>query len=147
MRNYIIITKAQADSIRGRHGIYSAIEPVELPDGNFMVPERCIDDPDLKEVKSKLQEYVRPAKTNVQDIEDLPKDGKQIYKDRIYKYSEDKEGGYNGLVIATKDFTVTKDQKILDRNFFIFTEKTIMGRLRKTMRRLLNRIKTRLSYK
>ena len=147
MRNYIIITKAQADSIRGRHGRYSAIEPVELPDGNFMVPERCIDDPDLKEVKSKLQEYVKPSKTNVQDIEDLPKRGKQIYKDRIYKYSEDKENSYDGLVIATKDFTVTKDHKILDRNFFIFTEKTIMGRLRKTMRRLLNRIKTRLSYK
>jgi len=147
MRNYIIITKAQADSIRGRHGRYSAIEPVELPDGNFMVPERCIDDPDLKEVKSKLQEYVRPSKTNVQDIRDLPKAGEPIKRGYIYKCNPENEDEYSGLVIAVKDFIITKDQKILDRNFFLFTEKTIMGKIRKTIRRLLNRIKTRLSYK
>ena len=120
MRNYIIITKEQAEQIRGRHGRYSAIEPVELPDGNFMIPERCIYDPDLKEVKSKLQEYVKPSKTNVQDIEDLPKEGKLIRKNAIYLYNEDKEDGFHGLVIATKDFSMTKDQKILDNKFFIY---------------------------
>ena len=106
MRNYIIITKAQADSIRGRHGRYSAIEPVELPDGNFMVPERCIDDPDLKEVKSKLQEYVKPSKTNIQDIRDLPKAGEPIKRGSIYKCNPENEDEYSGLVIAVKDSTM-----------------------------------------
>ncbi|HUX56347.1 MAG TPA: hypothetical protein VMV77_05205 [Bacteroidales bacterium] len=106
MRNYIIITKEQADEIRGRHGRYSAIEPVELPDGNFMVPERCIDDPDLKEVKSKLQEYVKPSRANVQDIRNLPKVGEPIKQGAIYKCVPDKEDEYSGLVIAVKDSTM-----------------------------------------
>lgn len=101
MRNYIIISKEQAEQIRGRHGKYSAIEPVPSPDGNYLVPERCLDDPDLQEIKAKIEQTIKPDRTNVQDILDLPEVGQPIEKDRIYRY--DNEDGFPPLVIARQD--------------------------------------------
>jgi hypothetical protein len=103
MRNYIIITKEQADVIRGRHGKYSAIEPVLSPDGNYLVPERCLDDSDLSDVKNTIENMIQPANTNVQDIEDLPEVGLLVTKDKIYKY--DNDDGFPPLVIARQDHT------------------------------------------
>ena len=97
--SHIILTKEQADAIRGRHGIYSAVEPVPTPDGKYIVPEACLSDKDLAEIKTTLESYVTP--TNVQEITDLPDIGQQCLKDVIYKYSEgDIDTGYNGLVIC-----------------------------------------------
>lgn len=96
--SHIIISKEQADAIRGNHGIYSAIEPMLLPDGKFIVPEECLGDIDLVEVKSALESYVTP--TNVQEITDLPDVGVQCLKDIIYKYSEGNFEGYSGFVIC-----------------------------------------------
>lgn len=97
--SHLIINKAQADAIRGNHGKYSAIEPVPTPDGKYIVPEACLSDKDLAEIKTTLESYVTP--TNVQEITDLPDIGQQCLKDVIYKYSEgDIDTGYNGLVIC-----------------------------------------------
>lgn len=101
MRNYIIITKEQAEQIRGRHGKYSAIEPVPSPDGNYLVPERCLDDPDLKDIKIRIEETIHPDRSNVQDILDLPEVGQAVEKDRIYRYGND--DGFPPLVIARQD--------------------------------------------
>jgi len=101
MRNYIIITKEQAEQIRGRHGKYSAIEPVPSPDGNYLVPERCLDDPDLQDIKAKIEGAIEPDRKNVQDILDLPEIGEPVEKDRIYKY--EKDDGFPPLVIARQD--------------------------------------------
>jgi hypothetical protein len=121
MRNYIIITKEQAEQIRGRHGRYSAIEPVPSPDGNYLVPERCLDDPDLKDIKDKIQLLIQPAKANVQDIEDLPEMGQAIVKDKIYRFESD--DGFPPLVIARQDHTRTEhDPKIIPALFSFFRE-------------------------
>ncbi len=88
MRNYIIISKKQADKVRGRHGKYSALEPVEFPDGRYGIPARCIDDPEFADIKKTLEEYQRGE---VQEIVDLQKkieefhleQGTYVYKDKV----------------------------------------------------------------
>lgn len=123
MRNYIIISKEQADAIRGRHGKYSAIEPVPSPDGNYLVPERCLDDPDLKDIKMTIQNCVEPDKKNVQDIEDLPEMGQPVLKDKIYRY--ECNDGFPPLVIARQDHIRTEhDPKIIPALFSFFRENT-----------------------
>jgi len=37
MNEHIILTSEQAQSIRGRYGSYSAIEPVLTPDNNYII--------------------------------------------------------------------------------------------------------------
>ena len=76
--SHIVIDKTQADAIRGRHGKYSAIEPIATPDGRFIVPEACLSDADLAEIKLTLESYVTP--TNVQEITDLPDVGVECMK-------------------------------------------------------------------
>jgi hypothetical protein len=82
MSNHIIITESHANVIRGSYGKYSEIDPVPIPDGNFIIPERCLSDADLAEAKAKIES----ASGEVQDIIDLPDSG-TIEKDRIYKYN------------------------------------------------------------
>ena len=121
MRNYIIITKEQAEQIRGRHGRYSAIEPVPSPDGNYLIPERCLDDPDLQDIKAKIEEAIEPDRKNVQDIEDLPAVGQPIVKDKIYRY--DSNDSFPPLVIARQDHIRTEhDPKIIPALFSFFRE-------------------------
>ena len=96
--SHIIIDKVQADAIRGNHGIYSAVEPVPTPDGRYIVPEACLSDADLAEVKTALEGYVTP--TNVQEIKDLPDVGEECLKDALYKYSDEDITLYSGLVIC-----------------------------------------------
>ncbi len=56
MAAILILTKEQAERIKGNYGRYSALEPIPLPDGNFMLPEDCLSDPDLKDAWPRLQE-------------------------------------------------------------------------------------------
>jgi hypothetical protein len=86
MNNHIILTPQQAELIRGRHGKYSAIDPVLTPDGNYIIPENCLNDSDLKSVKSQLDGMVNAE--NIQDIKDL-KDTESLKKGTICMY----EGG------------------------------------------------------
>jgi hypothetical protein len=69
MNKHIIITPEQAELIRGKHGKYSRIEPVILPDGNYIVPEACINDPDLISVKNTLNS-MRGKEQEIKEIKD-----------------------------------------------------------------------------
>ncbi len=50
----IILTSEQAGQVKGRHGKYSALEPIELIDGRSGLPVDVLQDPDLAEVKDFL---------------------------------------------------------------------------------------------
>lgn len=81
----LILNKEGADLVRGRYGVYSAIDPVALPDGKFMVPKRCLTDPDLVEALDALT-------TNTEEenqILDLPAVGEECVAGVIYKYVDE----------------------------------------------------------
>ena len=101
--NHIIISAQQAEQIKGKYGKYSAIEPIPLPDGNSIIPERCIDDPDLVEAKQQIID----ANGQIQEIIDLPEAGQLCEANRIYRYSEGTENGYSGLVICVQQHNRT----------------------------------------
>lgn len=42
---YLILTKEQADSVRGETIPYHELLPVELPDGTFTLPDAVLSDP------------------------------------------------------------------------------------------------------
>jgi len=114
MRNYIIITKIQADQIRGNYnqrpdGSFKArVEPVELPDGTFMIPEAVLNSELLKEIKPTVEAMVEPGNANVQDIPDLPDAGVPVTKDRIYLYKPATEETPESLVICRQSHTRTE---------------------------------------
>ena len=90
MRNYILLTKEQADLVKGNYGkqrpdgTYPArIEPVEFPDGKFAIPELCSVAPLLKDAHEKVKNLKKVC--TIQDIEDLnEKKGRTIEKDKYY---------------------------------------------------------------
>lgn len=103
MRNYIIISKKQADAVRGRHGKYSALEPVEFPDGRYGIPARCIDDHEFAGIKKTLEEY---ARGEIQEIKDLVKRKENIeieagvpylYKDYVIQSDKDYWTGHETM--------------------------------------------------
>lgn len=81
MRNYIIISKEQADRVRGRHGKYSALVPVQFPDGTFGIPERVLDDKEFSDIHDILKKYREHCE--IQDIKDLPEEG-EIERGKFY---------------------------------------------------------------
>lgn len=101
MNNHLIITKDQANTVRGRYGIYSAIDPILLPDENYIVPEACINDMDLLGAKSVLE----TMNTNIQPIDDLPVIGETVYSGRTYNYPEGLISGYSQFVICVQTHT------------------------------------------
>jgi len=112
MNNHIIITPEQAELIRGNHGKYSAIEPVPVPAGNYIISEDCISDPDLLSVKEQLQAMKRPD--NVQDIKDVNES--EISTGRLVNH--------NGLVVcidaANEVFSYdTKEQSTVKKSVMI----------------------------
>lgn len=114
--SHIIINKATATALRGTHGRYSAIEPIALPDGNYIIPEACLSDVDLQEV----HQTIINAGGEIQPIVDLPEIGQPCEMDRIYKYSEGIEQGYNGLVICRQRHNRTEHPVMTIPNLFSF---------------------------
>lgn len=47
---HIIISTTTANKIKGEHGRYSAILPLPLGDGKFIIPENVLSDADLQEI-------------------------------------------------------------------------------------------------
>lgn len=92
--SHLIITEAQANQIRGNHGKYSAIDPIKVPDGTYVIPEACLSDVDLAEINNILTTMA----TNVQDIIDLPEVGVECVKDMLYKYNGGTDNKATGLV-------------------------------------------------
>ncbi len=81
----LILNKAGAEAVRKRYGVYSAIDPVALPDGNFMVPKRCLTDPDLADAIADLNTHTEEEN----EILDLPAFGEQCLMGIIYKYVDE----------------------------------------------------------
>jgi len=122
MNNHIIITPTQAELIRGNHGKYSAIEPVLTPDDNYIVPEDCINDPDLIYVKEQLQGMKRPD--NVQNIKDINEaeisTGKLVNHNglavcidainQVFSYDTKEQGTVKKSVMTATSLTVDKEQ-------------------------------------
>jgi hypothetical protein len=52
----ILLTKEQADKVRGRHGTYSKLDPMVIADGRFILPIEVLTDPEHKEVFNSLGE-------------------------------------------------------------------------------------------
>lgn len=55
---FIYLNKEQAEKVRGRHGIYSALDPIETDDKCFVLPREVLNDkehtetfPDLLQCK------------------------------------------------------------------------------------------------
>jgi len=117
MRNYIIISKEQADAVRGRHGKYSALEPVEFPDGKFAIPERCIDDPEFADIKVTLQKYQKEG--IVQDIEDLNEKSERITIEENKYYLSKDYWVVKSLISTTMELKELPDIKELNEIFLI----------------------------
>ena len=66
MSKLIIISTTTANKIRGNHGKYSAIEPLPLGDGKFLIPENVLSDGDLTEVTGLI-----PASNPRKTIEEI----------------------------------------------------------------------------
>lgn len=62
MNNHIIISTTTANKIRGEHGVYSAIIPISLGDGKFIIPENVLSDEDLQEITGVIP-VLNPRKT------------------------------------------------------------------------------------
>lgn len=45
MAEHFILTKAEADKLRGMTSAFTALEPVELEDGTFVLPVAVLTDP------------------------------------------------------------------------------------------------------
>ena len=71
----IYLAKEQADKVRGRHGQYSALDPIALDDGRFMLPVDVLEDKEHAEVLSDLG-ACKFAEIDVSDVTDtkLPVD-------------------------------------------------------------------------
>jgi len=82
MNDHIIITESQASTIRGNYGNYSAIDPILIPDGSYIVPEMCLNDVDLADAKV----LIESANGDVKSIIDLPDSG-WIESGNLYRYA------------------------------------------------------------
>lgn len=101
MGSLIILTKSQADSVRGNHGGYSAIDPVPLPDGTYVIPEECLSDPDLLSIQEDLNVF----SGNTQNVDELPDVGVEVYAGQTYTYSDGVLSGYSEFVICIQSHT------------------------------------------
>lgn len=81
MDRVITITKDQAERIRGTYGKYSAIDPIEIPGGLYIISEDVINHPEFKEIEKLLVDYEKTSpKIEINEI----KEGDTVVKDNIY---------------------------------------------------------------
>lgn len=101
----LVITSEEADQIRGRHGDHSAIYPIPLPDGTFMVPKSCLYSDDLISIRSTLETMTG----NTQEIPLLPPVGFPVYSGVTYSYDDPPDGYdiYSQFVLCRQDHTRT----------------------------------------
>lgn len=122
MNEHIIITKAQAENIRGKYGKYSAIEPLPTPDGNYIIPEHCLNDVDLVEIKSAIQSAITDS--NIQQILKLPLQGENC---DIGYYLYDNE--VSPLVYCRQNHIRTEHAIKDIPNLFTFFRKEVSGQI------------------
>lgn len=66
MINHITLTEEQAKLIRGRCGKYSEINPIQY-EGNWIIPERCLIDDDMVEIRSQIEPLSGVITSNSED--------------------------------------------------------------------------------
>ena len=66
----ILLTSEQADQVRGRHGKYSALDPILADNGMYILPTDVLDDPEHAEVLKDL-EGCKFAEVQIREIIDL----------------------------------------------------------------------------
>lgn len=76
----LVFDKAGADQVRGNYGRFSALDPVALPDGMFMIPKRCLTHNGLEDAVTVINDNV--AEENV--IWPLPAMGEWCAKGVLY---------------------------------------------------------------
>lgn len=71
----IYLNREQADKVRGKHGRYSALEPVKADDGNFILPKEVLSDPEHAEILNELLKC-KEAEIELQTVidEKMPED-------------------------------------------------------------------------
>jgi hypothetical protein len=80
-QSHIVLNNSTANNIRGNYGLYSALDPIALPDTLSIIPQKCSEDNDLATAWPLIQGINK-------GIIDLPSSG-QVYKDSIYKYESE----------------------------------------------------------
>lgn len=76
----LVFDKVGADQVRGNYGRFSALDPVALPDGMFMIPKRCLTHNGLEDAVTVINDNV--AGENV--IETLPGTGEPCVREALY---------------------------------------------------------------
>lgn len=81
-QDILIFNASDADSLRKTWGEFSALDPIALPDGTYMLPSKCLIDPDLSEAYNSMA----TLNVGVNEILDLPEIGEIVEIGKIYKY-------------------------------------------------------------
>ena len=81
----VLLNKENADAVRGKHGRFSALDPVAAPNGKFILPKRCLDDPDLADIASTVVENTEEET----QILPLPELGEECVAGVLYKYVDE----------------------------------------------------------
>jgi hypothetical protein len=75
----IYLTKEQADKVRGRHGVYSELQPTELPDGNLYLPTDVMDDSEHRETLNDLGECKFAEMDILKEVDEKTKEEIELY--------------------------------------------------------------------
>jgi hypothetical protein len=95
-----------SEKLQGKYGLYSAIDAVPLPDGTFMLPERCLSDVDLIAAKDLIIE----KRTATAEILPLPDEGELIAGNVYQWYDPDlgEDQNINYICRQTHNRTIYK---------------------------------------
>lgn len=69
--DFIVLTKEEAEGVKGLYGVYSEINPIHIKDDKFILPAKVLEDADLKDLKIKVKDKEkRKVKKNELIIEE-----------------------------------------------------------------------------
>lgn len=75
MAMFIILSKAEADAVRGKTSPSTALDPIEMEDGTFILPDVVLTDPAHRTRKAALEPMQRKT---VSEIEPILKTGSAV---------------------------------------------------------------------
>jgi hypothetical protein len=123
MSTIIILSKSEADALRGTYGRFSVIDPVLLPDGNYVIPEACKYDYDLYNIRKNIEALTGET----QQCVDLPDVGYPVYSGQTYMYGNGVMSGYSEFVICRQSHTRMAYEPWDTPALFTFTRPSISG--------------------
>ena len=121
-----IFEKESADNIRGRYGEYSAVDPVKMPDGNYLVSKNILLDADIGLSFTDLSNAIIDSAM----VYDMPTEGEECTIDMIYRwYNSDIDDALSPLFkcVQTHNRTIyDPDQTSALFTFFRFQSDTML---------------------